>query len=172
MLVLGVRGLVDGPEECCSPVKKRFGSCFVLLSMYSFCRSCSVVTMYACSHRPSPICRRYRRSDALAVAKLFHETVHGVNRRNYSQAQCEVWAPTYGRDAFFFHKRLNHAEVAVVAEVVDQVKQSLRQLAMEMRLCSDCSILFVCRCVWDNGNHKISFLTIDFPVDRWLALQV
>jgi putative acetyltransferase len=37
--------------------------------------------------------RRYRREDLPAVVELFHETVHEVNVRDYSDQQLEAWAP-------------------------------------------------------------------------------
>lgn len=37
--------------------------------------------------------RRFRATDAAAVALLFHETVRGVNLGDYSLAQVQAWAP-------------------------------------------------------------------------------
>ena len=37
--------------------------------------------------------RRYQASDCDQVARLFHDTVHAINRRDYSPAQLEAWAP-------------------------------------------------------------------------------
>lgn len=36
--------------------------------------------------------RPYRPSDVSALAELFYQTVHSVNRRDYTAAQCRVWA--------------------------------------------------------------------------------
>lgn len=36
--------------------------------------------------------RDYERRDCPALAQLFHETVHTVNRRDYTQAQVDVWS--------------------------------------------------------------------------------
>ena len=37
--------------------------------------------------------RSYRSSDAKAMAELFYETVHTVNRADYTKEQAEAWAP-------------------------------------------------------------------------------
>ena len=37
--------------------------------------------------------RKYKPSDLAAVIKLFHDTVHRINIRDYSQEQISVWAP-------------------------------------------------------------------------------
>ena len=37
--------------------------------------------------------RRGRADDALTVARLFRDTVHAVNRQDYSEAQLDAWAP-------------------------------------------------------------------------------
>jgi GNAT superfamily N-acetyltransferase len=37
--------------------------------------------------------RYYEAGDAPAVTRLFYETVHSVNRADYSQEQVEAWAP-------------------------------------------------------------------------------
>ena len=36
--------------------------------------------------------RPYRPSDVSALAELFYQTVHSVNRRDYTAEQCRVWA--------------------------------------------------------------------------------
>lgn len=38
--------------------------------------------------------RRYRQEDCLSVIRLFHDTVHAVNSRDYSPEQIAVWAPS------------------------------------------------------------------------------
>lgn len=38
------------------------------------------------------ILREYRSSDCEEIAKLFYETVHGVNIRDYSSEQVDAWA--------------------------------------------------------------------------------
>ena len=40
--------------------------------------------------------RLYEHQDCPALARLFFDTVRTVNRRDYSQAQVEVWAPMEG----------------------------------------------------------------------------
>ena len=37
--------------------------------------------------------RRGRADDALTIARLFRDTVHAVNRHDYSEAQLDAWAP-------------------------------------------------------------------------------
>lgn len=37
--------------------------------------------------------RRYRSSDCNAIISLFRETVHTINRKDYSRKQCDAWAP-------------------------------------------------------------------------------
>lgn len=39
------------------------------------------------------VIRRYRDDDFAAVSKLFYETVHSVNAKDYSAAQLDAWAP-------------------------------------------------------------------------------
>ena len=39
------------------------------------------------------IVRKYKETDCRETAALFYETVHNVNRRDYSRRQCEAWAP-------------------------------------------------------------------------------
>lgn len=39
------------------------------------------------------IIRNYRPSDCPLMAKLFHDTVHTVNARDYTQAQLDAWSP-------------------------------------------------------------------------------
>lgn len=37
--------------------------------------------------------REYRSTDASVLAKLFYETIHTVNARDYTSAQLDAWAP-------------------------------------------------------------------------------
>lgn len=37
--------------------------------------------------------RRYNRADLAEIIRLFHDTVHKVNIKDYTQEQVEVWAP-------------------------------------------------------------------------------
>ena len=39
------------------------------------------------------VLRRYRSSDCNAIISLFRETVHTINRKDYSREQCDAWAP-------------------------------------------------------------------------------
>ena len=38
------------------------------------------------------IIRRYKNADCDMVAKLFYETVHSVNAKDYTEEQLSVWA--------------------------------------------------------------------------------
>ena len=51
------------------------------------------------------VIRAWRESDLAAIARLYYETVHRVNARDYNQEQLNVWAPkpwpaTFWRDRF------------------------------------------------------------------------
>lgn len=37
--------------------------------------------------------RRYNKSDLAVIIRLFHDTVHKVNIKDYTQEQVDVWAP-------------------------------------------------------------------------------
>ena len=37
--------------------------------------------------------RRYQPEDCAALAKLFYDTVHSVNAKNYTLPQLAAWAP-------------------------------------------------------------------------------
>ncbi|MBI2517897.1 MAG: GNAT family N-acetyltransferase [Opitutae bacterium] len=62
-----------------------------------------------------PTLRPYRPEDAPALAQLFRETIHTVNRRDYTPAQVEAWAPAQ-IDLARWQAKLASEEV-VVAEV-------------------------------------------------------
>jgi GNAT superfamily N-acetyltransferase len=49
--------------------------------------------------------RDYRHGDAAALARLFYETVHSVNLRDYSAEQVEAWAPEIP-DPVIWHRRM------------------------------------------------------------------
>jgi GNAT superfamily N-acetyltransferase len=49
--------------------------------------------------------RNYERRDAAAAARLFYETVHSVNLKDYSQEQVRAWAPKVP-DAEIWHSRM------------------------------------------------------------------
>lgn len=36
--------------------------------------------------------RNYQTEDLPVLARLFYDTVHSVNRRDYTAAQCDAWA--------------------------------------------------------------------------------
>lgn len=59
--------------------------------------------------------RRYRRSDLGAVLELFHDTVHTIGARDYSQDQLDAWAPA-AVDKEIWHERLSTAMTYVAEE--------------------------------------------------------
>jgi L-amino acid N-acyltransferase YncA len=58
--------------------------------------------------------RRVRRPDIPQIARLYYDTVHRVNARDYSPEQIRGWAPRVYPDAFW-QRRFRRYEV-VVAE--------------------------------------------------------
>ncbi len=56
--------------------------------------------------------RLVRRPDIPQIARLYHETVHRVNARDYSPEQIRAWAPRVYPDAFW-QRRFQHYEVFV-----------------------------------------------------------
>lgn len=59
--------------------------------------------------------RPYRENDARAITELFHDTVHSVNSRDYTQEQLAVWAP-HEIDYEHWRRRLGEKK-PVVAEI-------------------------------------------------------
>lgn len=49
--------------------------------------------------------RDYRPDDAQAIVRLFYETVHAVNRADYTAAQIDAWAPAVP-DPGDWHRRM------------------------------------------------------------------
>ena len=47
------------------------------------------------------IVRKYKETDCRETAALFYETVHNVNRRDYSRRQCEAWNERFLRHFSF-----------------------------------------------------------------------
>jgi len=48
--------------------------------------------------------RRVRRSDVPQISRLYYETVHRVNARDYGPEQIEAWAPRIYADAFWLRR--------------------------------------------------------------------
>ncbi len=44
----------------------------------------------------------YVPQDSHELAKLFYETVHNINRRHYTQDQCNAWAPPESQHASYW----------------------------------------------------------------------
>lgn len=42
--------------------------------------------------------RKYKKEDAAALASIYYHTIHIINRRDYTQAQVNVWAPELSKD--------------------------------------------------------------------------
>jgi putative acetyltransferase len=49
--------------------------------------------------------REYRQGDVTALTRLFYETIHSVNPRDYSAPQVQAWAPAIP-DAELWHSRM------------------------------------------------------------------
>ena len=56
-------------------------------------------------HLVNMLIREYRRSDAIAITKLFYQTVRSVNLKDYSENQVRAWAPMIP-DAEIWHSRM------------------------------------------------------------------
>jgi GNAT superfamily N-acetyltransferase len=59
--------------------------------------------------------REYRRSDAADLARLFYETIHSVNRKDYFEQQLDAWAPELP-DPELGHSRMSRRCTLVVEE--------------------------------------------------------
>lgn len=62
--------------------------------------------------------RPYRKCDQHKVGQLFYDTVHSVNRRDYTQEQVDVWAPELVKEGLIPSLE---REYAYVAEVRGQI---------------------------------------------------
>jgi len=59
--------------------------------------------------------RKYINSDSIALAKLFYETIHTVNRFDYNQEQLNAWAPVK-RDMHDWEKSFENKWVFVAQD--------------------------------------------------------
>ena len=59
--------------------------------------------------------RRCRRADIPQIARLYYDTVHNVNARDYSPRQNTAWAPYVFTDAFW-QRRFQHYTVFVAED--------------------------------------------------------
>lgn len=59
--------------------------------------------------------RKYSKEDIPAISRLFYETVHTVNAKDYSQEQLNAWAPSIHPDAYWI-KRFEQQTVLIVEE--------------------------------------------------------
>ena len=62
------------------------------------------------------IVRKYKETDCRETAALFYETVHNVNRRDYSRRQCEAWAPEKRNLTAWNERFLRHFSFVVVKD--------------------------------------------------------
>ena len=76
--------------------------------------------------------RRYQLSDIQAVVALFYDTIHTVNRRDYSKEQVEAWAPPDERQR---RERLLHdslaAQLAYIVETEERKIVGFADLTLE-----------------------------------------
>lgn len=63
--------------------------------------------------------RAFQPGDALEIMRLFHDTVHNVNSRDYTPEQVDAWAPAIP-DEMRWHERLR-ANFTFVAEANGQI---------------------------------------------------
>lgn len=59
--------------------------------------------------------RTYEEKDAPGIVHLFYETVHTINRSDYSQEQVETWAPEIP-DAGAWHERMASRKTLVAVQ--------------------------------------------------------
>lgn len=65
------------------------------------------------------IIREYQTSDCKELTKLFYDTVHTVNAKDYTKEQLDAWAPEHADLEKWDHSLLEHySVVAVVDEVI------------------------------------------------------
>ena len=60
--------------------------------------------------------RRYRPSDCAGILRLFYDTVHTVNRKDYTEEQVEAWAPREQDQEQWNRSFLEHFTVIAVVE--------------------------------------------------------
>lgn len=64
--------------------------------------------------------RRYLPTDAAAISRVFHESVHGLAKADYKADQLFAWSPR-PRDARWYEARVKSREVWVAARAGDLV---------------------------------------------------
>ena len=64
--------------------------------------------------------RRYRPLDAAAIARVFHDSVHGLAKAAYTPAQLNAWSPRR-RDARWYETRARSREIWVAERAGDIV---------------------------------------------------
>ncbi|CAN5700191.1 GNAT family N-acetyltransferase [soil metagenome] len=66
------------------------------------------------AEKPTRI-RAYEEKDAPEIVRLFYDTVHSINRSDYSDEQVEAWAPEIP-DASVWHRRMASRKTLVAVE--------------------------------------------------------
>ncbi|MEM7391919.1 MAG: GNAT family N-acetyltransferase [Verrucomicrobiota bacterium] len=64
------------------------------------------------------VVREYRESDVSRIARLYYNTIHTINARDYTPEQIEAWAPASLTDEFW-SERLAKKYMVFVAEFED-----------------------------------------------------
>lgn len=59
--------------------------------------------------------RQYQEADIAEISRLYYETVHRINSRDYTEEQIEAWAPKVYEDAFW-RERFQRYRVYVATE--------------------------------------------------------
>jgi putative acetyltransferase len=73
----------------------------------------------AAARAPAVRIRPWRRGDVPPIARLYYETVHTVNARDYSPSQIQAWAPRVYDDAFWLRRFRRYS--VYVAEIDGEV---------------------------------------------------
>lgn len=66
------------------------------------------------------VIRPYKRSDAQDLAKIYYNTIHQVNVKDYSEIQLDAWAPKSGLESEGWLKKFAKTKplVAVIEETL------------------------------------------------------
>ena len=98
--------------------------------------------------------RQYREGDAPAMAKIFYETVHSINARDYTEKQLNAWADN--RKTLFSAYRL----VGGKTEYRDKKRRHIDQLSYGKTAClnfftnSRLHFYFLCDIIFQNKTFQ------------------
>ena len=100
--------------------------------------------------------RAYEKKDANEIVHLFHETVHSVNRSDYSREQVEAWAPGRSRRrrvAPAHGRRAKHSSQSEEGGVVGFAELE----EMDTWTCSTCGVIVWawCRAEFVSGHRTV-----------------